>query len=168
MRHIISILLENEAGALSRVSGLFSARGYNIESLTVAPTNDAAISRITVVTGGSDDVIEQIEKQLNKLVDVVQVIDLTADAHIEREMVLLKLRSSKISQSVLDELADSHGGKVVDRSGDLVVVEISGVGEKLDQAIQSVPDDAICELVRSGVLGIAKGSGNAALNSEPA
>ena len=168
MRHIISILLENEAGALSRVSGLFSARGYNIESLTVAPTNDAAISRITVVTGGSDDVIEQIEKQLNKLVDVVQVIDLTADAHIEREMVLLKLRSSKISQSVLDELAASHGGKVVDRTGDLVVVEISGVGEKLDQAIRSVPDDAICELVRSGVLGIAKGSGNVALNSEPA
>lgn len=168
MRHIISILLENEAGALSRVSGLFSARGYNIESLTVAPTNDAAVSRITVVTGGSDDVIEQIEKQLNKLVDVVQVIDLTADAHIEREMVLLKLRSSKISQSVLDELAASHGGKVVDRTGDLVVVEISGVGEKLDQAIRSVPDDAICELVRSGVLGIAKGSGNVALNSEPA
>ena len=168
MRHIISILLENEAGALSRVSGLFSARGYNIESLTVAPTNDAAVSRITVVTGGSDDVIEQIEKQLNKLVDVVQVIDLTADAHIEREMVLLKLRSSKISQSVLDELAASHGGKVVDRSGDLVVVEISGVGEKLDQAIRSVPDEAIYELVRSGVLGIARGRGNAALNSEPA
>ncbi len=168
MRHIISILLENEAGALSRVSGLFSARGYNIESLTVAPTNDAAVSRITVVTGGSDDVIEQIEKQLNKLVDVVQVIDLTADAHIEREMVLLKLRGSEISQSVLDDLVESYGGRVVDESGDLVVVEISGVGEKLDQAIQSVPDEAIHELVRSGVLGIAKGRGNVALNSEPA
>ena len=168
MRHIISILLENEAGALSRVSGLFSARGYNIESLTVAPTNDAAVSRITVVTGGSDDVIEQIEKQLNKLVDVVQVIDLTADAHIEREMVLLKLRSSKISQSVLDDLAESYGGRVVDDSGDLVVVEISGVGEKLDRAIQSVPDEAIHELVRSGVLGIARGGGNVALNPEPA
>ena len=165
MRHIISILLENEAGALSRVSGLFSARGYNIESLTVAPTNDAAVSRITVVSSGSDDVIEQIEKQLNKLVDVVQVIDLTADAHIEREMVLLKLRSSEISQSVLDDLASSYGGKVVDNSGDLVVVEISGVGEKLDEAIQSVPDKAIHELVRSGVLGIAKGRGNVALNS---
>ncbi len=168
MRHIISILLENEAGALSRVSGLFSARGYNIESLTVAPTNDAAVSRITVVTGGSDDVIEQIEKQLNKLVDVVQVIDLTADEHIEREMVLLKLRRSEISQSVLEDLASGYGGRVVDNSGDLVVVEISGVGEKLDQAIRSVPDEAIYELVRSGVLGIAKGRGNAALNSEPA
>lgn len=168
MRHIISILLENEAGALSRVSGLFSARGYNIESLTVAPTNDAAVSRITVVTGGSDDVIEQIEKQLNKLVDVVQVIDLTADEHIEREMVLLKLRRSEISQSVLEDLASGYGGRVVDNSSDLVVVEISGVGEKLDQAIRSVPDEAIYELVRSGVLGIAKGRGNAALNSEPA
>lgn len=168
MRHIISILLENEAGALSRVSGLFSARGYNIESLTVAPTNDATVSRITVVTGGSDDVIEQIEKQLNKLVDVVQVIDLTADEHIEREMVLLKLRSSEISPSVLDDLAGRYGGKVVDRSGGLVVVEISGVGEKLDRAIGSVPDGAICELVRSGVLGIAKGRGHVALNSEPA
>lgn len=168
MRHIISILLENEAGALSRVSGLFSARGYNIESLTVAPTSDAAISRITVVSSGSDDVIEQIEKQLNKLVDVVQVIDLTADAHIEREMVLLKLRSSQISESVLEDLASRYAAKVVDHSGDLVVVEISGVGESLDQAIQSVPDGAICELVRSGVLGIAKGWGNVALNSEPA
>ena len=165
MRHIISILLENEAGALSRVSGLFSARGYNIESLTVAPTNDATVSRITVVTGGSDDVIEQIEKQLNKLVDVVQVIDLTADEHIEREMVLLKLHSTEIGPSTLDDLASNYGGKVVDRSDDVVVVEISGTGEKLDRAIQSVPDEAIHELVRSGVLGIAAGRGGAAMKS---
>ncbi|MYB89869.1 MAG: acetolactate synthase small subunit [Proteobacteria bacterium] len=168
MRHIISILLENEAGALSRVSGLFSARGYNIESLTVAPTNDATVSRITVVTGGSDDVIEQIEKQLNKLVDVVQVIDLTADEHIEREMVLLKLHSTEISPATLDDLASNFGGKVVDRSDDVVVVEISGTGEKLDRAIQSVPDEAIHELVRSGVLGIAAGRGNVALKTESA
>ncbi len=159
MRHIISILLENEAGALSRVSGLFAARGYNIESLTVAPTNDAAVSRITVVTAGSDNVIEQIEKQLNKLVDVVRVIDLTADEHIEREMMLLKLRTSAISPSLLDRLVQDYGGKVMDRAEDLVVVEISGVGEKLDRAIGSVPDEAIHELVRSGVLGIATGSG---------
>lgn len=168
MRHIISILLENEAGALSRVSGLFSARGYNIESLTVAPTNDATVSRITVVTGGSDDVIEQIEKQLNKLVDVVQVIDLTADEHIEREMVLLKLHSTEISPSTLDDLAGNYGGKVVDRSDDVVVVEISGTGEKLDRAIQSVPDEAIHELVRSGVLGIAAGRGSVAFKKESA
>ena len=159
MRHIISILLENEAGALSRVSGLFAARGYNIESLTVAPTNDAAVSRITVVTAGSDNVIEQIEKQLNKLVDVVRVIDLTADEHIEREMMLLKLRTSAISPSLLDRLVQDYEGKVMDRAEDLVVVEISGVGEKLDRAIGSVPDEAIHELVRSGVLGIATGSG---------
>lgn len=168
MRHIISILLENEAGALSRVSGLFSARGYNIESLTVAPTNDATVSRITVVTGGSDDVIEQIEKQLNKLVDVVQVIDLTADEHIEREMVLLKLHSTEISPSTLDDLAGNYGGKVVDRSDDVVVVEISGTGEKLDRAIQSVPDEAIHELVRSGVLGIAAGRGSVAFKKKSA
>ncbi|MCY4419878.1 MAG: acetolactate synthase small subunit [Gammaproteobacteria bacterium] len=159
MRHIISILLENEAGALSRVSGLFAARGYNIESLTVAPTNDAAVSRITVVTAGSDNVIEQIEKQLNKLVDVVRVIDLTADEHIEREMMLLKLRTSAISPSLLDRLVQDYEGKVMDRAEDLVVVEISGVSEKLDRAIGSVPDEAIHELVRSGVLGIATGSG---------
>lgn len=165
MRHIISILLENEAGALSRVSGLFSARGYNIESLTVAPTDDATISRITVVTDGSDKVIEQIEKQLNKLVDVVKVLDLTADEHIEREIVLLKLYCLKAPQAVLDVLSGEYGGKVVDSTDDTVVVEITGVGEKLDRAIQSVPCEAICELVRSGALGIATGSG-AILKSE--
>ncbi len=166
MRHIISILLENEAGALSRVSGLFSARGYNIESLTVAPTNDAAISRITVVTDGSDEVIEQIEKQLNKLVDVVKVLDLTADEHIEREIALLKLYSSKAYQSALDVLIHEYGGKVVDRTDNTVLVEITGIGEKLDRAIHSVPDDAIHEFVRSGALGIATGSGSVVLKSE--
>ena len=158
MRHIISILLENEAGALSRVSGLFSARGYNIESLTVAPTDDATMSRITVVTDGSDNVIEQIEKQLNKLVDVVKVLDLTADDHIEREIVLLKLSCSEMFQPALEMLSGEYGGKVVDSSGDTVVVEITGAGEKLDRAIQSVPKEAICELVRSGALGIATGN----------
>ncbi|MDE0249930.1 MAG: acetolactate synthase small subunit, partial [Gammaproteobacteria bacterium] len=138
MRHIISILLENEAGALSRVSGLFSARGYNIESLTVAPTDDETMSRITVVTDGSDNVIEQIEKQLNKLVDVVKVLDLTADEHIEREIVLLKLNRSEAFKPALEVLSSEYGGMVVDASGDTVVVEITGAGEKLDRAIQSV------------------------------
>ena len=112
MRHIISILLENEAGALSRVSGLFSARGYNIESLNVAPTHDSTVSRITVVTDGSDKVIEQIEKQLNKLIDVVKVLDLTADEHIEREILLLKLHNTNATQSVLDVLTNEYSGKV--------------------------------------------------------
>ncbi len=158
MRHIISILLENEAGALSRVSGLFSARGYNIESLTVAPTDDETMSRITVVTDGSDNVIEQIEKQLNKLVDVVKVLDLTADEHIEREIALLKLNRSEAFESALEVLSSEYGGMVVDASGDTVVVEITGAGEKLDRAIQSVPREAIRELVRSGALGIATGN----------
>ena len=158
MRHIISILLENEAGALSRVSGLFSARGYNIESLTVAPTDDATVSRITVVTAGSDNVIEQITNQLNKLVDVVKVLDLTADEHIEREILLLKLHAKDSAQPVVDELINKYGGKVVDDSKNAIVVEITGVGEKLEKAIHSVPSDTILELVRSGALGIATGS----------
>lgn len=158
MRHIISILLENEAGALSRVSGLFSARGYNIESLNVAPTDDSTVSRITVVTDGSEKVIEQIEKQLNKLIDVVKVLDLTADEHIEREILLLKLRNTKATQSVLDVLTNEYAGKVVDKSHNSIVVEITGVGEKLDRAIKSVPTEVIYELVRSGALGVSAGN----------
>lgn len=165
MRHIISILLENEAGALSRVSGLFSARGYNIESLTVAPTDDSTVSRITVVTAGSDKVIEQITNQLNKLVDVVKVVDLTADEHVEREILLLKLHNTKDSQSVLKILTNEYSGKVVDTSNDTIIIEITGVGEKLDQAIQVVPPNVIYELVRSGALGIAKGDAKLKLES---
>lgn len=158
MRHIISILLENEAGALSRVSGLFSARGYNIESLNVAPTENSTVSRITVVSAGSDDVIEQITKQLNKLVDVVKVLDLTADDHIEREILLLKLHAEDVDQTLIDMLISDFGGKVVDRTQDATIVEITGVGEKLDKAINSVPSDVILELVRSGALGLATGN----------
>lgn len=165
MRHIISILLENEAGALSRVSGLFSARGYNIESLTVAPTDDSTVSRITVVTAGSDKVIEQITNQLNKLVDVVKVVDLTADEHVEREILLLKLHNTKDSQAILENLTNEYSGKVVDTSNDTIIIEITGVGEKLDRAIQVVPPNIIYELVRSGVLGIAKGNAKLKLES---
>ncbi len=157
MRHIISILLENEAGALSRVSGLFSARGYNIESLTVAPTDDATVSRITVVTGGSDEVIAQIVNQLNKLVDVVKVLNLTLDKHIEREVLLLKLRESDAANDVIQVLTGEYKGRVVNESNGAVVVEITGEGEKLDRAIQLVPADTVLELVRSGTLGIAAG-----------
>ncbi len=157
MRHIISILLENEAGALSRVSGLFSARGYNIESLTVAPTDDPTVSRITVVTGGSEDVIEQIKNQLNKLVDVVKVLDLTTDVHVEREILLLKLRDTDATQAVLDILTNEYAGIVVDHSNSTIVVEITGIYEKIDRAIQAVPNEVIHELVRSGALGITAG-----------
>lgn len=157
MRHIISILLENEAGALSRVSGLFSARGYNIESLTVAPTDDSTVSRITVVTEGSDEVILQIVNQLNKLVDVVKVLDLTADEHIEREVLLLKLHDNDAAKAIIETLTSEYKGRVVNDSKDAIVVEITGVGEKLDRAIQLVPSEIVFELVRSGALGIAAG-----------
>ncbi len=157
MRHIISILLENEAGALSRVSGLFSARGYNIESLTVAPTDDPTVSRITVVTEGSDEVISQIVNQLNKLVDVVKVLDLTADEHIEREVLLLKLHDSDMANQAIETLTHEFKGRVVSNTDGAVVVEITGVAEKLDRAIKVVPTEIIFELVRSGALGIAAG-----------
>ncbi len=158
MRHIISILLENEAGALSRVSGLFSARGYNIESLTVAPTDDATVSRITVVTGGSDDVVHQIMNQLNKLIDVVKVLDLTVDDHVEREILLLKLHDDEKSKKIVSQLSNVFEAKIVDHEKNAIVVEITGVSEELDRAIASVPDEQIYELVRSGVLGISTGS----------
>jgi len=157
MRHIISILLENEAGALSRVSGLFSARGYNIESLTVAPTDDATVSRITVVSEGSDDVISQIVNQLNKLVDVVKVLDLTADEHIEREVLLLKLRDTDAAKAAIENLTNEYKGRIVSNTNDAIVVEITGIGEKLDRAIKEVPPEIVFELVRSGALGIATG-----------
>jgi acetolactate synthase-1/3 small subunit len=110
MRHILSILVENEAGALSRISGLFSARGYNIESLTVAPTEDPTMSRMTIVTAGSDDVIEQITKQLNKLVEVVKVVDLTEGNHIERELMLVKVRAAGKDRDEMKRLADIFRG----------------------------------------------------------
>ena len=157
MRHIISMLLENEAGALSRVSGLFSARGYNIESLTVAPTDDYTVSRITAVTEGSDKVISQIVNQLNKLVDVVKVLDLTADEHIEREVLLLKLHDNDVARAAIETLTNEYKGRVVNDSKDAIVVEITGVGEKLDRAIQAVPSEIVFEIVRSGALGIAAG-----------
>jgi len=157
MRHVISILMENESGALSRVAGLFSARGYNIESLTVAPTDDATVSRITVVSEGSDDVISQIVNQLNKLVDVVKVLDLTADEHIEREVLLLKLRDTDAAKAAIENLTNEYKGRIVSNTNDAIVVEITGIGEKLDRAIKEVPPEIVFELVRSGALGIATG-----------
>ena len=123
MRHIISILLENEAGALSRVSGLFSARGYNIETLTVAPTEDLSLSRLTIVTSGSDDVIEQINKQLNKLVDVAAVMDLSEGMHLERELMLVKVLATPTQRSELNDLAGFFRGKVVDVSPDTLTLQ---------------------------------------------
>ncbi|MGD8514299.1 MAG: acetolactate synthase small subunit [Granulosicoccaceae bacterium] len=159
MRHIISILMENESGALSRVAGLFSARGYNIESLTVAPTEDASLSRMTIVTTGSEQIIEQITKQLNKLVDVVKLIDLTEGAHIEREMMLIKVvASGHDDREEIKRLVDIFRGRIIDVTDTTYVIELTGPGDKLDAFIQAVDGKQIIETVRTGVSGIARGS----------
>lgn len=157
MRHIISILLENEAGALSRVAGLFSARGYNIESLTVAPTEDSSLSRLTIVTSGSDEVIEQITKQLNKLIDVIKVVDLSEAAHIERELMLIKVRASGKDREEMKRMADIYRGRIIDVTDATYVIELTGSGSKLDSFIQAIDEDLILETVRTGVSGIGRG-----------
>ena len=158
MRHIISVLMENESGALSRVAGLFSARGYNIESLTVAPTEDPTLSRMTIVTRGSDDIIEQITKQLNKLIDVVKVLDLAdVGAHIERELMLIKIRTTEQNRLEIRSLADIFRGKIIDVTPNTYVVEMTGPSEKLDAFIAAIVPETIIEVVRSGPTGISRG-----------
>jgi acetolactate synthase-1/3 small subunit len=156
-RHIISVLLENESGALSRVAGLFSMRGYNIESLTVAPTNDPTLSRTTLVTRGDDRTIEQITKQLNKLVDVVRLTDLTETAHVEREMMLIKVRATGADREEVKRLTDIFRSKIIDVTESSYIIELTGDSDKLDAFMASVGDDNILEVVRSGVTGIARG-----------
>ncbi len=158
MRHIISILIENEAGALSRVAGLFSARGYNIESLSVAPTEDASLSRMTLVTRGSEQIIEQITKQLNKLVDVVKLLDLTEGEHIEREIMLIKVRAaSNGEREEVKRLADIFRGHILDVSRVTYTVELTGDTRKLDSFIRALGDIPILETVRCGSMGIPRG-----------
>jgi acetolactate synthase-1/3 small subunit len=152
MRHIISLLMENEAGALSRVAGLFSARGYNIESLTVAPTEDPSLSRMTLVTSGSDRVIEQITKQLNKLVDVVKLIDLTEGAHIEREMLLIKVRAIADMREEIKRLVDIFRGRVIDVTDKTYTIEMTGDSRKpcpiptlLKPYVRALPASAVAK-----------------------
>jgi acetolactate synthase-1/3 small subunit len=156
-RHIIALLIENESGALSRVAGLFSMRGYNIESLTVAPTNDPTLSRATVVTRGDDRTIEQITKQLNKLVDIVRLVDLTEAAHVEREMMLIKVRATGPQREEIKRLTDIFRSKIIDVTESTYIIELTGDSDKLDAFVKSVGDDFILEVVRSGVTGIARG-----------
>ena len=159
MRHIISLLMENESGALSRVAGLFSARGYNIESLTVAPTEDPSLSRMTIVTRGSEEIIEQITKQLNKLVDVVKLADITEGGHLERELMLIKVRAD--SHTLRDEtkrVTDIFRGNILDVSDDTYTIELTGSGEKLDAFINALNTKCIIETVRSGATGISRGA----------
>ena len=157
MRHIISILLENEAGALSRVAGLFSARGYNIETLTVAPTEDSSLSRLTIVTSGSDEVIEQITKQLNKLIDVIKVVDLSEAAYIERELMLIKVRATGKDREEMKRMAEIFRGRIIDVTDSTYVIELTGSGSKLDAFIQAIDAGLILETVRTGVSGIGSG-----------
>lgn len=157
MRHIISVLLENEAGALSRVAGLFSARGYNIETLTVAPTEDISLSRMTIVTSGSNEVLEQITKQLNKLVDVIKVVDLSEAAHIERELMLIKVRASGKDREEVKRMADIFRGRIIDVTESTYVIELTGTGAKLDAFIQAIDASLILETVRTGACGIGRG-----------
>ncbi len=158
MRHIISILMENEAGALSRVAGLFSARGYNIESLSVAPTEDPSMSRLTLVTRGSDQIIEQIMKQLNKLIDVVKLLDLTDGPHVERELMLIKVKASSGTQrEEVKRLADIFRGNIIDVTDKSYTIELTGDVTKLDAFIDTLKKDDILETVRSGITGISRG-----------
>jgi acetolactate synthase I/III small subunit len=157
MRHVISILLENTAGALSRVVGLFSARAFNIESLTVAPTEDPSVSRLTVVTNGSPELIEQVKKQLNKLVDIIKLVDLNELPHIERELMLIKVTARGAGREEVKRLADIFRGRIVDVTETTYVIELTGTGEKLDAFLQALDSRLILEVVRSGVSGMARG-----------
>ena len=157
MRHIISVLLENEAGALARVVGLFAARGYNIETLNVAPTEDPTLSRMTVVTIGSDDVIEQITKHLNRLIEVVKVVDLTDGYFVEREMMMIKIRAVGKEREEIKRTADIFRGRIIDVSDRAYTIELTGDKAKLDAFIESLDRTAILETVRSGGSGIGRG-----------
>ncbi|MCH9745645.1 MAG: acetolactate synthase small subunit [Proteobacteria bacterium] len=156
MRHIISIQLENESGALSRVAGLFSARGFNIESLTVAATNDPTLSRMTIVSVGDDDIIEQIVKQVNKLIDVVKVTDLTATEHIERELLIVKIAISSKTQVDVDTQLDRFNAKVIDAAEDAYIVELAGKSQKINDFLTAFNVEQIIEVSRTGVTGVCQ------------
>ena len=157
MRHILSILLENEAGALSRVVGLFSARAYNIDSLTVSTTEDSTLSRMTIVTHGSDDVIEQITKQLNKLIEVVKVIDLNESEHIERELMLIKVRAAGKDREEMKRMADIFRGRIIDVTEKSYTIELTGTSDKLNAFIEAIDRAVILETVRTGASGGGRG-----------
>ena len=157
MRHIISILMENEPGALSRVVGLFAQRNYNIETLNVAPTEDPSLSRLTVTTQGDDRVIEQITKHLNKLIDVVKLVDLTEGNHIERELMLVKVKALGAARDEVKRTVDIFRAQIVDVTPSLDTVQITGDAEKLDAFLQAMGPVGILEVARTGVSGIARG-----------
>ena len=157
MRRIISMLMENEPGALARVVGLFAQRGYNIETLNVAPTDDSTLSRLTLTTMGSDLHIEQLTKQLNKLIDVVKLVDLTEGAHIERDMMLIKVRAQGITRDEVKRTTDIFRGQIVDVGPNVYTIQLTGTSDKLDAFVAAMADADILEVVRSGIAGISRG-----------
>ena len=157
MRHIISVLLENEPGALSRVVGLFSQRAYNIETLNVAPTEDPTLSRLTLTTIGDDSKIEQIIKHLNRLIDVVKLVDLSEGSHVERELMLIKVKATGAQRAEIKRTTDIFRGQIVDVGSTLYTIQILGTADKLDAFIEALGEATIIEVVRSGVSGIARG-----------
>ena len=158
MRHILSVLLENEAGALSRVVGLFAQRNYNIESLAVAPTEDTTLSRLTLTTSGDDSKIQQIIKQLNKLIEVVRVENLSDGDYVERELLLIKVRAEGEARQEVKRTADIFRGQMIDATADTYTIQLVGPSNKLDAFIRAIDDISILEVVRSGVSGISRGS----------
>ena len=156
-RHIISLLMENESGALSRVAGLFSARGYNIESLAVAPTEDATLSRMTIVTYGSEEIIEQITKQLNKLIDVVKIMDLSEGEHIERELMLVKVKAVGAGREEMKRTADIFRGRIIDVTDAIYTIEMTGTCSKINAFLEAIDPSCIIETVRTGASGIGRG-----------
>ena len=157
MRRIISMLMENEPGALSRVVGLFSQRGYNIETLNVAATNDKTLSRLTLTTFGDDKHIEQITKHLNRLVDVVKLVDLTEGAHVERDLMLIKVRADSQQREEIKRTTDIFRGQIVDVGPRVYTIQLAGTSDKLDSFVAAMPEADILEVVRAGVAGIARG-----------
>jgi len=157
MRRIISVLLENEAGALSRVIGLFAQRSYNIETLTVAPTDDETLSRLTLTTSASDSQVEQITKQLNKLIEVVKLVDLTEGEHVERELLLVKVKATGAQRAEIKRTADIFRGQIVDVTSSAYTIQLAGTSEKLDAFLRALADAIVLEVVRSGVSGMSRG-----------
>ena len=149
--------MENEPGALSRVVGLFSQRNYNIDSLTVAPTEDHSLSRLTLTTSGDDARIEQITKHLNKIVDVVKLVDLTEGAHVERELMLIKVKATGAQRAEIKRTVDIFRGQVVDLTANVFTIQLTGTGDKLDAFITALGDNTVLEVARTGVSGIARG-----------
>lgn len=157
MRRIISVLMENEAGALSRVVGLFAQRNYNIETLTVAPTDDKTLSRLTLTTTATDQQIEQITKQLNKLIEVVKLVDLTDGDHLERELMLIKLKATGAQRAEIKRTADIFRAQVVDVTQSAYTIQLTGTSDKLDAFLRAIPESTVLEIVRSGVSGLSRG-----------